>query len=393
MNARILYIHSEQKLKYGAHYINDIIVQELRKRGNLVDTIYPNESINLLSRSLSGISNILFFFSLINKRKTVKKYDFIQGTTYTTLPFLDSGIPIISHFGSTTAGFLKSVPSLNMLKKENDALGTIFEEIKNCLGINGFNSSLKAIGDISRIELHVAKKSTVVIATSEKVKRELVRNGVSKSKIEIVHNAIENYWFSGKKTKKVKKNANLVYLGRMGDDVFTIKLKGINRLVYILRKFPNVKKIVIGMCHNTRQYHDLFTQIKNTHTHLSLEKKKIPKILQSHYGDIYINTGRYEGFCLSLIEAMSQGLIPVIFPIGVVEEIIENGVNGYIVKDLDEMVERINFLKAKPELRKRMANEALLTSLQFTPKKMIQEMIDIYSKVKEKNNPLASLTK
>lgn len=384
MNARILYIHNEQKVKYGAHYINDTIVQGLRKRGNIVDTIYPKESINLLSKHLSGINNILFFFSLIDKREKVKKYNIIQGTTYTTLPFIGTGVPTIAHFGSTTFGFLKSVPTFNQLKLENEKLGEIFSELKTILGINGFNFSLKSLKDISNIEIHVAKKSSLCIATSEKVKKELIQNKVPKSKIIVIHNAIEDYWFSKKTNREVKDVAEIVYLGRMGDDVFTIKLKGINRLIFVLQRFKKIKKNIIGMCHNVKKYEEFFSKIPNTTTKLSMEKKKIPKELSQHYGDIYVNPGRYEGFCLSLVEAMSQGLIPVIFPIGVVEEIISNGKNGFIVKDLSEMVERINFLKKSKKLRQKMAQEAVKTAQQFKPKIMIQKLITAYQQIPSK---------
>lgn len=70
-------------------------------------------------------------------------------------------------------------------------------------------------------------------------------------------------------------------------------------------------------------------------------KTDIPTILASHAGSILLVTSRYEGFSLSLIEGMSQGLIPVTFGVGVAPEIIINGVNGYIVDSLDEAIHRI----------------------------------------------------
>ena len=116
MKKKILFIHTEKKFKTGAQYINEIIIEKLKQRGYAVDTIYPNESINLLSGDMLGIANILFYFSLIKKRGDIDEYDLIQGTTYTPLAFLGNGIPIISHFGSTAWGFLKSVPSLKNLE-------------------------------------------------------------------------------------------------------------------------------------------------------------------------------------------------------------------------------------------------------------------------------------
>lgn len=382
MVKKILMIHAEKKQKYGTQYINDLMIKKLRKNGILVDTIYPKESIELLSNSMTGISNILFFHSLITKKRRIRKYDIIQGTTYTVLPFLGNGIPVVSHFGSTTYGFLKNVPSNKKLGKENKSLLGIFFELKKILNIRDRDSSIKSLRDISNIEIYVANKSDAIIATTEKVRHELIHNGVSGSKIRVIHNAIEDYWFESFLDKTVKKNADIIYLGRMGDDPFTLKLKGINRLVFVLKKFGNINKHIIGMCRNVENYRLFLSGIPMTHIHLSVEKRSIPRLLKGHFGDIYLNTGRYEGFCLSMVEAMSRGLIPVTFSLGIAPEIIKNGKNGYIVKSLDEMINKINMLKSNPKKRRRLALNAVKTSGQFRSDVMIEEMAEVYRQLK-----------
>ncbi|MFA4907276.1 MAG: glycosyltransferase family 4 protein [archaeon] len=384
MPKKILFIHHEKKPKYGAHYINDLIVDKLRKAGYSVDTVYPQESIELFSKALAGIRSILFFYSLTSHKKKAHKYDIVQGTTYTTLPFLNNGTPVVSHFGSTTFGFLKNVPSAKTLEKEKKELAGIFSGLKKCLAISEREYSIRALQDISKMEIYVAKKSDAVIATSQKVLAELTRNGVPRSKIHVIHNAIEDYWFKARHSKKVKKVAELVYLGRMGNDVFTIKLKGINRLVFIFKKFPELKKKVIGMCQNFKGYLSVFSPIPNTKAFLSMEKKKIPNLLGNNYGDLYINPGRYEGFCLSLVEAMSQGLIPITFPVGIAPEIIKNGKNGYLVNSIDEMAGKIGQLKSNPKKRAAMAKNAMQTSNQFTADALITQLTGLYRQIKIK---------
>ncbi|HII16268.1 MAG TPA: glycosyltransferase family 4 protein, partial [Nanoarchaeota archaeon] len=246
------------------------------------------------------------------------------------------------------------------------------------------SSSIKSLRDISRIEIEVARKSTAVIASSEKVRHELIKNGVKADKIHVIHNAIEDYWFRSKPARHAKPVASLVYLGRMGDDTFTIKLKGIDRLLFILKKFPNIDKHIIGMCSKVDRYYKLFSGIPRVTASLSIEKKKIPSLLRSHYADIYVNTGRYEGFCLSLIEAMSQGLVPVVFPIGVAPGIIANGKNGYIVHSLDSMAGVLKHLYKNPEKRKRMAVSAVKTAKMFNAGKMADQLIGLYKEVGNK---------
>jgi len=390
MKKRILYIHDVKGIEYGAHYINNLIVKKLRAKGFIVDSMYPKENVNLFSKSLSGISDILFYHSLIEKRKEISKYDVVQGTTYTPLAFLDNGVPVVSLFGSTTHGFLKHVPSLKKLSREDKHLVKIFSGLKKYHVIDSLVPSIKSLKDIAKIEISVARRSDAVIATSEIVKRELIRNGIPKRKIVLAHNAIEDFWFRTKKVRKAKPVAELVYLGRMGDEPFTVKLKGIDRLGHIMGTFPNLRKTVIGMTARVEEYHLFLSQFSETITHLRVKKKEIPKILKNHYGDIFVNPGRYEGFCLSLIEAMSQGLVPVSFPIGVAPEIIRHGRNGFLVKNIAGMIKTVRMLIRKPARRTRIAQEAIKTSKLFKADTIIKEYIKLYTTLDKAENPRKS---
>ena len=378
MKKKVLFIHSEKKFKTGAHYINEIIIKKLKKQKYSVDNLYPTNSIDLLSPDMFGISNILLFYSLIKKHEDAKKYDIIQGTTYTPLAFIGNGTPVISHFGSTTYGFLKAVPSMKNLEKEKKEFYSILRNLYENNTIPNLKSNLKPLKDISKIEIYVAKRSNAVIVTSKKVQVELIKNKVPKDKIILIHNSIEDYWFDSTIIKKVKKEASLVYSGRLGNDQFTVKLKGIPRLIYVLNNFPLLNKVIIGMCYKTVQYKKVFDQILKTKSYLSVEKKKIPSILRKHYGDLYINTSRYEGFCLSLVEAMSQGLVPIVFPFGVAPEIIENGKNGYIVNSIDEMISKINKIKSDISKRKEIAENAIQTAKKFNSDRMIKQYVKLY---------------
>ncbi|MEK7104381.1 MAG: glycosyltransferase family 4 protein, partial [Patescibacteria group bacterium] len=321
---------------------------------------------------------ILFFFSLIERKKDIALYDIIQGTTYTPLAFLHSNIPVFSIFGSTSYGFLKAVPNLRALNKEHSELLKIFNELKERGIFSCSGSFIQPVKDVSRIEVHTAKNSRKVIATSQIVKSELIKNGVPQEKIEIIWNGIENFWFKSKPKKRIKKNANLVYLGRIGESGFTVKLKGVNRMIYILRAFPNFEKIVIGLTEKQDIYSQIFQEIPKTTFFPNLKRREIPKILKKNYGDIFINPSRYEGFCLSLVEAMSQGLIPISFPVGVAPEIIKNGQNGFLVNSVRQMAYKINKLSQNKEKRFKMAKAAFETAKMFKAEIMVKKYIALY---------------
>ncbi|MEK7104145.1 MAG: hypothetical protein AAB842_01940, partial [Patescibacteria group bacterium] len=72
---KILYIHQDRRLRTGAHYINDILVRGLKRAGVEVENVYPEEDLPYFHPLLKGIRNILFFFSLIERKKDIALYD------------------------------------------------------------------------------------------------------------------------------------------------------------------------------------------------------------------------------------------------------------------------------------------------------------------------------
>ena len=90
---------------------------------------------------------------------------------------------------------------------------------------------------------------------------------------------------------------------------------------------------------------------------------------------------RYEGFSLSLIEGMSQGLVPVAYPVGVVPEIIRNQFNGFIVNNLDEATDKINLLLNNDDLRRRLSLNAFNTAKGFYSNSLIDNTVDLYKSI------------
>ena len=75
--------------------------------------------------------------------------------------------------------------------------------------------------------------------------------------------------------------------------------------------------------------------------------------------DVYLNLSEYEGLSLAMLEAMSYGVIPVVTQVSGVDDIIEDGVNGYIYKidDLDGIANGIIYLGEHKELLEQLGDE------------------------------------
>ena len=91
---------------------------------------------------------------------------------------------------------------------------------------------------------------------------------------------------------------------------------------------------------------------------------------------MYVMTSLQEGLPMVLLEAKAHRLPIVSFDIETgPSEIVDNGVNGYLIKpyDTDEMAERICFLIENDELRKRFSDAAMLGTEKFEIKGIIDK--------------------
>lgn len=375
---KVAYIHNNKKIWTGAHYINDLIISKLSEHLVDVQSFYPQFSLLDAPINFKGINNILFFYSLLEKRDKILKCDIIQWTTYTPIAFMRFSKPVVSHFGSTTIWFLKAVPKTNGIEKECAEIIYTLKKFQVILEVN--LKTLRPLNDISIIEHYAAKKADFVIATSKIVRNNLIEVWIDPKKIEVVHNAIEDYWFDEVK-QEFSTIPSIVFLWRIWEDPFTLKLKGVDRLIYLYQQFPQIHKLSIVMSRNKKLLSWMKDNIPNHQLESNIIKTDIPHKLSIYAGSILLITSRYEWFSLSLIEGMSQWLIPICFAVGVVPEIIINGENGYIVNSIYEAEEKIALLISDVNLRRKLSENARIVAQQFGSEVLVFKMITLYEKI------------
>jgi len=122
---------------------------------------------------------------------------------------------------------------------------------------------------------------------------------------------------------------------------------------------------------------------------VNFKKDLIPNVVDAQAGSILFIPSRYEGFSLSLIEGMSQGLIPVSYPVGVAPEIIVNGENGFIVSSQAEAVSVIENILKDETLRRKLSESAYQTSLKFRSDIIVEELLNLYSRTLKGYTPVA----
>lgn len=74
---------------------------------------------------------------------------------------------------------------------------------------------------------------------------------------------------------------------------------------------------------------------------------------------------KLEHFGISTVEAMSYGCVPLVYLAGGQPEVVEDGVSGFLWRDIATLVDRTLLLANEPSIRERLAREAHLRSQRF----------------------------
>lgn len=97
---------------------------------------------------------------------------------------------------------------------------------------------------------------------------------------------------------------------------------------------------------------------------------------------IFLMTSDFEGWGLTLTESLQNGVVPIaIDTVPVFHDIIEDGYSGFLVKDKNEMAEKVNELMNNDALRLRMGRNALVSAAEFTQAKVGEKWCGMLEKL------------
>lgn len=154
--------------------------------------------------------------------------------------------------------------------------------------------------------------------------------------------------------------------------------KGIDKLIKTAQ-YSSANFIVLGDGPLREEYENLIK--KNNLNNLKLLGKKDSKEYYSK-SKIYVLPSRYEAFGLVLLEAMASGLPCIAFKpnkdiLTASDEIIEDGVTGFLVKNEKEMAEKINLLLSNNKLREKMGKEARKEAKKYSLENYIPKLMKV----------------
>ena len=97
--------------------------------------------------------------------------------------------------------------------------------------------------------------------------------------------------------------------------------------------------------------------------------------------DIYTLTSRYEAMPYVLLEALAAGLPIVATDVGGSRTVIEQGINGYVVPqqdDISEMADRVMMLIKNKDMLSEMSSAARRMAQKFSQDEMVRRTLEVY---------------
>jgi glycosyltransferase involved in cell wall biosynthesis len=224
-----------------------------------------------------------------------------------------------------------------------------------------------------------------IVAVSDLTMKKALEEGIRAEKIIVIPNGIVPVAVDEVNRSEVR--------AQMGVGEKDILLLSVGRLVYqkaheylvaampaVLKENPNVK---VGVCGDGVLRADLERQIQS----LGLEKQinllgmqaDVTKYLAA--ADVFVLPSRWEGLPIALLEAMSAGLPVIATRVEGVDEVVEEGMHGILVKpeSTEELVKAILQLSRDTTQRQRMGKAARLRVLNsFTVDRMCERYLNVF---------------
>lgn len=157
--------------------------------------------------------------------------------------------------------------------------------------------------------------------------------------------------------------------------------KGQHLAVEVARRV-GMKLVLAGKIENTAESVDYYRRLVLPHVdghrvvHLLNVAGTEKAELLAHASAMLAPITWPEPFGLSIVEAMASGTPAIALDLGAVRELIEDGRTGYVVEDIDAMVEAVHLARAIDPV-----SCALRARQLFSPGVMVQRYLDIYAQV------------
>ena len=151
---------------------------------------------------------------------------------------------------------------------------------------------------------------------------------------------------------------------------------------HICKRFPLVNFIIVGDGELRGEAIEMISRLcLNDRIVLAGWRRDVPEIMGSL--DIFVLTSRWEGLPRVILEARVSGLPIVATRVDGTQEVIIDGVNGYLVEpaDVRGMAERVIKLLSDPVMARMMGKAGQDLPKEFVINRMVMEQEDLYNEM------------
>ena len=182
----------------------------------------------------------------------------------------------------------------------------------------------------------------------------------------------------------LQKRKEVLYVGRIDENQ-----KRIHRIIdtwaLLEASFPDWKLIIVGDGVEKRNLVEKVIQLKLNN--VVFEGFQNPSLYYKR-ASILMLTSEYEGFGLVVVEAMSFGVIPVVYgSYSAVYDIISDGVDGVILPynkkgyDTEFATEKMKELMLDADKRNNLAQAAIITSKRYSVESIVDSWNKLFAKL------------
>ncbi|HOV21519.1 MAG TPA: glycosyltransferase family 4 protein [bacterium] len=241
-----------------------------------------------------------------------------------------------------------------------------------------------------QILLYILRKADKYITLTECMKKELLEEKFDPKKIEIIPNGVDIKKFRPPDNKEIlkekigiKKKKILVFIGRLSEE------KGLKILLKAIKNdiFKNTLLYIVGKGYLETELNEFVkTNCITDRVVFTGFKQDVVPFLQ--VADVFVLPSISEGFSNALLESMATGLPVVATKVSGNIDIIENGINGFLVEpeNSEELAKALEKILKDENLARKMGEENRRKIVEnYSIDKIVEKYIALYNNLISKS--------
>ncbi|MBU6389818.1 glycosyltransferase family 4 protein [Patescibacteria group bacterium] len=347
-------------LRGGSEIANQYIINYLRQTGDTIQEFSPQCQERLSLIRIPALGTPLLFQDLLSQVEAINRCDVVVTTNWFNLILPEIKRPVVTIFHSN-ASLMRRIVAAGPAADEAEIFSRWLNRARQYdLGQPSDQDSHERIIAIG--EQYAVQHSAAVVAVSDYLADTLVADYASdRKKIAVIPNPYPPHWNPEDKDRSVDSTTplHIVCVTRLPIDYSGFLSKGEDRMFEIFSQLTGARKKLVASTKTGALTRFMAEYLPDVELVENAGREEVEAILART--QITIHTSRCEAYGLSVVESMMMGNVPIVFPTGIAEHLIETGKNGFVIHSPTEAAETIRGLDRDRARLERIGREAQLT--------------------------------